>query len=239
MTLKQHQPTFADKVIAFNKSLRLNVILPDNIRVMNPFKENPQALSVSSAFYKKYYDDHRNRHMILGINPGRFGAGVTGVPFTDTKRMAAKCSLHVPDVTTHEPSSVFVYEFIEAYGGVEVFYKDFYINSPSPLGFVKQKENGKEVNFNYYDSKALQESIRDFMVASMKAHISKGIFQDAALCMGSGKNYQVLSKLNEEYGFFKRLIPIEHPRFIMQYRSANKHYYIDKYLTALKEISGL
>ncbi len=58
---------------------------------MNPFKENPDALAISSAFYKKYYDDHRMRRLILGINPGRFGAGVTGIPFTDTKRLTEKC----------------------------------------------------------------------------------------------------------------------------------------------------
>jgi len=49
---------------------------------MNPFRENPEALIVSGKFYKKYYNDNNPRFLILGINPGRFGAGVTGIPFT-------------------------------------------------------------------------------------------------------------------------------------------------------------
>ena len=48
--------TFADKVIEFNKSLNLNVSLPNNISVMNPFKENASALETSKSFYKKYYN---------------------------------------------------------------------------------------------------------------------------------------------------------------------------------------
>ncbi len=203
---------------------------------MNPFTENPEAFATSTAFYKKFYDDHRMRHLILGINPGRFGAGVTGIPFTDTKRLAKKCGLHIRGVSTHEPSSVFVYEVIEAYGGVEAFYKDFYINSPSPLGFVKTNDKGKEINFNYYDSKALQNLLQDFMVAAVRKHIAMGIFTDVAFCMGSGKNYQFLRRLNDRHHFFDRLIPLEHPRYVMQYRSKDKKFFVDKYLAALKNL---
>jgi hypothetical protein len=89
----------------------------------------------------------------LGINPGRFGAGVTGIPFTDTKRLEEKCWLTIEGLTTYEPSSVFVYDVIEAYGGVEKFYSDYYISSVCPLGFVKFNEKGKEINYNYYDSR--------------------------------------------------------------------------------------
>ena len=75
--------TFADNVIEFNKSLDFQGTLPRGIKIMNPFKDG-QIISISSSFYKKYYNDNRPRHFILGINPGRFGAGVTGIPFTDT-----------------------------------------------------------------------------------------------------------------------------------------------------------
>ena len=228
------EPSFAEKVIAFNAKLHLDVKLPEGIRVMNPFKENPEAFRVSSAFYRKFYNDHRKRYLILGINPGRFGAGVTGVPFTDTKRMEEKCGLSVGGQRTHEPSSVFVYEVIEAYGGVEAFYRDFYINSPSPLGFVKRTPEGKEVNFNYYDSRQLQNALEEFMTACIQAHIEMGTFTDKAFCMGSGKNHAYLSRLNARHGFFDRLIPLEHPRYVMQYQSKHKAYYLEKYLRALR-----
>ena len=155
--------TFADKIIAFNQSLDFKGKLPEGISLMNPFKGIDEILMVSSAFYKKYYNDHQQRHLILGINPGRFGAGVTGIPFTDTKRLKNECGLNYSGKETHEPSSVFVYEVIEAYGGVNPFYSDFYINSISPLGFTIADSKGKEKNYNYYDSKELTNAITEQM----------------------------------------------------------------------------
>ena len=94
--------TFADKVISFNKKVDFKGELPDGIRIMNPFKENKHSLEISSAFYKKYYDDFEPRHLIIGINPGRFGAGITGVPFTDTKRLLDECGLEFEGKATHD-----------------------------------------------------------------------------------------------------------------------------------------
>ncbi len=226
---------FAERVIAFNKALSLDIPLPEGIRVMNPFAENPQALAVSSAFYRKFYNDNNKRRLVLGINPGRFGAGVTGIPFTDTKRLLQKCGLSIDGMHTHEPSSVFVYEVIEAYGGVQKFYNDFYINSPSPLGFVKTGPNGKELNYNYYDSKELQLIVTPFMIKSIRKHIGLGIITDKAYCLGTGKNYDFLKRLNDKHRFFEQLIPLEHPRYVMQYKSRQKQFYIDKYLRALQK----
>ncbi len=141
--------TFADKILAFNNKLEFKGKLPRNIRVMNPFKNTSQINLITSRFYKKYYNDNRSRHMILGINPGRFGAGVTGVPFTDTKRLFEKCGIKAVALQTHEPSSVFIYDVIDAYGGVKKFYSNFYINSVCPLGFTFRNGKAKEVNYNY------------------------------------------------------------------------------------------
>lgn len=226
--------TFAERVISFNENLHLDEELPEGIRVMNPFTENPEALKLSSAFYRKFYNDNKKRSLILGINPGRFGAGVTGIPFTDTKRLSGKCGLSIQGKDTHEPSSVFIYDLIDAYGGVKKFYSDFYINSPCPLGFVKITEKGKEVNFNYYDSNELLKTVYPFMIKSMESHISAGINTDTAFCLGTGKNYKVLKDMNEQHDFFNTLIPLEHPRYIMQYQSQQKTEYIEKYLDALR-----
>ncbi len=227
--------TFAEKVITFNKNLKLDIELPAGIRIMNPFFENPEALEVSSAFYRKFYNDYNKRFLILGINPGRFGAGVTGIPFTDTKRLTEKCGLQIKNFSTHEPSSVFIYDVIAAYGGVKKFCSDFYINSPCPLGFVKANNSGKEVNFNYYDSKDLLSRIEPFLINSIKAHISKGINTEVSFCLGTGKNFKILNKLNQQHQFFKRLIPLEHPRYIMQYKSKFKQQYVNKYIEALSK----
>jgi hypothetical protein len=55
-------------------------------------------------------------------------------------------------------------------------------------------------------------------------------------CFGTGKNERFLRKLNDEHGFFKKIIALEHPRFIMQYKAMSKQVYIDKYLAAFGEI---
>lgn len=202
---------------------------------MNPFKENDEIIPISSSFYKKYYNDNKTRHIILGINPGRFGAGVTGVPFTDTKRLTNECGLKYSGKETHEPSSVFVYEVIEAYGGINKFYSDFYINSVCPLGFTNIDSKGKEKNYNYYDSKELTVAVETFIIESIKKQIEFGIQTDVCYCFGTGKNEKFLRLKNDEYGFFRSIIALEHPRYVMQYKARSKQEYIDKYIRAFRE----
>ena len=125
--------SFAEKIISFYQELDFGGSLPAGIKIMNPFRNNPEILPVISKFYCKFYNDNKIRHLILGINPGRFGAGVTGIPFTDTIRLKEKCSIDLPGVKSFETSSVFVYEMIDRYCGPEKFYGDFYISSVSPL----------------------------------------------------------------------------------------------------------
>ena len=230
--------TFADKVISFNKNISFKGSLPDNVSIMNPFKENKEALRISSEFYRKFYDDSNKRHVIFGINPGRFGAGITGVPFTDTKRLWSECGIEFPGKPTHEPSATFVYEVINQYGGVKKFYGDFYIQSLCPLGFTITNRLGKEINYNYYDSQELTRCVYDFMVANIKKQISFGISTDIGFLFGTGKNATFFKKLNDEFQFFKRVIPLEHPRFIMQYKSKSKELYVKKYIDALKQANG-
>ncbi|MDR3697730.1 SMUG2 DNA glycosylase family protein [Mucilaginibacter sp.] len=225
--------TFADKVILFNKTLSYTgPALPPGIRIMNPFKEFEQTIAIANTFYHKYYNDNNARHLILGINPGRFGGGITGIPFTDPKRLVSECHIDYKGKPAHEPSSVFVYEVINAFGGPEVFYKKFYINSLFPLGFTKVEANGKEKNYNYYDSKELLNTVSDAIVGNINKQVALGVSTDACFCFGTGKNENIFRRLNNEHGFFKKIVALEHPRFIMQYKALNKQFYIDKYLGA-------
>jgi hypothetical protein len=228
--------TFADNVISFNKQLDFKGTLPSGISIMNPFKESGYVVRLMEAFYRKYYNDKNKRHMILGINPGRFGGGVTGIPFTDSKRLKAICHIDYEGKETHEPSSVFIYEMIDAFGGPEKFYGHFYINSICPLGFTAKGKNSKEINYNYYDSKALTAAVYDFIVENIQKQIDLGNETDTCFCFGTGKNYQFLQKLNSQHGFFKKIVPLEHPRFIMQYKANSKQLYIDKYLEAFNAV---
>ncbi|HEX3009172.1 MAG TPA: uracil-DNA glycosylase family protein [Bacteroidales bacterium] len=203
---------------------------------MNPFKDYEDVLSISSSFYRKYYKDHRRRHLILGINPGRFGGGLTGVPFTDPKHLVANCGLEYAGSSAHEPSSVFVYEVIKAFGGEDEFYGKFYIHSICPLGLTLLQSNGKEVNCNYYDSKELQASLFDFIVDNLRTQVSFDVYTDVCFCLGTGKNERFLKELNKQFAFFEKIISLEHPRYIMQYKSKQKEAYIQKYVDAFTSV---
>jgi hypothetical protein len=228
--------TFADKAIDFARKLEYTGSpLPNGIRIMNPFRENPGVLAITETFYKKFYNDYRQRKLILGINPSRLGAGLTGIPFTDPKKLVSECGIDYQGKITHEPSSTFIYEMIKAYGGAQSFYRNFYINSPCPLGFTQLDEKGNERNYNYYDSMALFKAVESYMVDSLSKLTALGVRTDICYCLGIGKNEQFLTKLNNQHRFFDQIIALEHPRFIMQYKSVDKQNYIDKYLRILND----
>lgn len=224
----------AGKIISFYKDTHFEGKLPEGISVMNPFRTNPIVMEVVSQFYRKFYSDNRERHMILGINPGRFGAGTTGIHFTDTLRLEQKCGLSLHGIETYETSSVFMYDMIDRYGGPQKFYGDYYIGAVSPLGFTTANSKGKEVNFNYYDSKELVSSLMDFILESLRKQLEFGIFRDICFCLGTGKNFRFISDLNDSYHFFNEIVPLPHPRFIMQYRLKKKQLYINSYIEKLK-----
>lgn len=204
--------TWAKQIIAFNQSLKIEAKLPKGVVVLNPFADKV-TLELSKKFYNKYYNDNNPRTLILGINPGRFGAGLTGVPFTDPKKLEERCGIVNTLPKKAELSADFIWMMIDACGGPEIFFGRYYISSISPLGFTL---NGK--NLNYYDDKQLEQAITPFAVKALRKQISFGLQTDVCYCLGEGKNIQFLTRLNEEHHFFRTLIPLPHPRFIMQYR---------------------
>lgn len=228
--------TFAEKVVSFYSLLEFTGTLPGGVVIMNPFRENSKIIPVITQFYSKFYSDNNPRYIILGINPGRHGAGVTGIPFTDTKRLSENCGLSIPDVQTYETSSVFVYEMIEEYGGAEKFYSQFYISSVVPLGFTSVNLKGGVVNYNYYDSKKLTDSVYNFIIESLNKQLHFGIKRDVCFCLGTGQNYKFLLKLNSDLGIFQDIIPLEHPRYIMQYKTKQKQFYINNYIEEFHKV---
>ncbi|MCX6253165.1 MAG: DUF4918 family protein [Bacteroidia bacterium] len=228
--------TFAEKVISFCKELEYKGSLPPGISIMNPFRDNPQIIPVISQFYNKFYNDDKSRHLILGINPGRFGAGVTGIPFTDTKRLTEKCGLSIHGLETFETSSVFVYEMIDAFGGTRKFFNKFFISAVSPLGFTSVNANGRAINYNYYDSKKLTDAVLDFIIESLTRQLEFCIERNTCFCLGTGQNYKFLVLLNNKLKIFNKIIPLEHPRYIMQYKSKQKLSFINKYIEEFRRI---
>lgn len=240
MAQPDQSPTFAAKVNRFNAMLHFPGELPPGIEVMNPFRENDCATPASIAFYDKFYDDHQKRGILLGINPGRFGAGITGVPFTDPQRLRDCCGISLPQCPkAREPSSEFVYEVINLYGGVEKFFSRWYVNSICPLGFTKKGPKGTPVNYIFYDSPALEKAATPFILQTLPRQIDFGIHTQACVCMGMGKNSAFLAKINREKKFFKKIISVEHPRYIIQYKSGQRKDFAKKYLEILKSCEEL
>lgn len=230
--------TWSKNILKFLKGISLDENqLPDKISPLLPLEgENAKVIKrITKAFYEKYYNDSNKRRMIIGINPGRLGAGATGLPFTDTKRLEEFCLIEIPEVKTHEPSSVFVYEVIEAFGGAQAFYEQFYITSVCAIGFVIEKSPNKFVNYNYYDSKELTKAVEPFIIEKMREQIAFGVDTSVAYCLGTGKNYKYLNALNKQEKFFDEIVPLEHPRYVMQYKNKSKQLYIDKFLNAFAQ----
>jgi hypothetical protein len=229
--------TFADRVKAFNRSLKLTAKLPKNIGVLNPFKEEAIALQCADVFYEKYYNDNEKRYGIFGINPGRFGGGLTGVPFTDFKRLQEVCGIDAQGYSSNEPSSLFIYKMIAAMGGADSFYKHFYINSLCPLGFIITRSPGKWVNYNYYDDPELYTAVKPFMVKTLKPQIALGLHTSKAFCLGK-KNYTYFVKLNAEQKLFDEIIELPHPRFVVQYKFKMIDEYVAAYCDQLSLVFG-
>ena len=234
MTMTDNNEThlsMAERIIDFNRGLTYSGQLPTGFAVLNPYTDHPETMEVMGAFYRKFYADNHRRRFIIGINPSRNGAGVTGVPFTDTKRLASECGISMVSARTHEVSSVFVYDMISQYGGVSRFYKDFYINSPFPLAIVRADRSGKQLNANYYDDPQLFAMVKDFMIDSLRKHIGLNLDTSEVFILGK-KNALFIQKLNKEAKLFDKMTVLEHPRYIEQYKSKDKQAYIDKYLSA-------
>ena len=223
-------PTVAQSIIKFYKSLNAPADLPKTVEVLHP-QADESVIQVVEDFYTKYYSDNNPRHLVIGINPGRFGAGTTGINFTGPKQLTEFCGIEHPFKLRSELSAEFIYEMITAFGGCEKFYGRFFITSVSPLGFVK---NG--VNLNYYDDPGLAASLRPWIIEKFREQLLFAGKQKACICVGGEKNYKYLKGINDECGFFDRILPVAHPRFIMQYRRKQIQDYVREYLAALDEL---
>jgi hypothetical protein len=196
---------------------------------MNPFTE-AGAWQLTQTFYNTFYNDTHARTFIFGINPGRFGGGVTGVPFTDPIRLKDACGIDNDLARKAELSSQFVYAVIDAYGGPTAFYRDFFITALSPLGFTKDG-----VNLNYYDDKELLKDSEPFMIDCINRQLETiTTTQEVCFCLGEGTNYKIFQKLNSKHGFFKQIVPLPHPRWVMQYRRKRLDEFVQLYVSKLK-----
>src|SRR5262249_1243902 len=137
--------TIGEGITRFYQNLAPPKKLPANVELLFP-QQSKEVMEVVEIFFKKFYNDNRERRLLFGIKPGRFGAGTTGINFTAPRQLKEFCGIaHAFKENQSELSAEFIYDMIQAYGGVKKFYSNYFITSISPLGFIK---NG--INLNYY-----------------------------------------------------------------------------------------
>lgn len=207
--------TFADKILSFYDGLPSRLPIPKGVELIYPFDEDG-VRDAMGQFYRQYFNDQDNRIFIFGINPGRFGAGITGIPFTDPVILESQCGIKNDWDKKNELSSIFVYDFINAMGGADFFYSKFIISSVCPLGFLK---DGK--NYNYYDDQVLFKKLEPFIFESIQKQLDIFCDRRVAFSLGKGKNYRVFKDMNDKKGWFDKIIPLPHPRWVMQYQRRN------------------
>jgi hypothetical protein len=217
-------------ILQFYKNLSPKLKLPAGVHIMNPFAD-AVSRQLAETFYHTFYNDHQPRTFIFGINPGRFGGGVTGIPFTDPIRLKEVCGIDSDLPKKAELSSHFIYAVIEAFGGPAAFYQHFYITALSPLGFTK---NG--VNLNYYDDRELLKDSEPFIVQCIIDQLKTiATSREVCYCLGEGTNYKIFQRINKQHAFFKEIIPLPHPRFIMQYRRKKVDEFVKLYIEKLSK----
>ena len=190
---------------------------------MNPYT-NRDVRRYVRAFLERFCSDGEQRLLVLGINPGRFGSGITGVTFTDPVALADSCGIANDLPRRRELSSIFVYDLIQRLGGPAPFYRRFFLTAVCPLGFTRDGRN-----LNYYDEPALARAVTPFIVRTMAQQLALGARRDHAVVFGRGQNHRFLQRLNDEHGWFGELHAIDHPRFILQYRRKQSGAYAARY----------
>lgn len=218
--------TFSDKATKYFCNLKSPDLKVDGVSLINPY-QNEDVKEAIKSFFNKFYYDNNKRLFIIGINPGRFGGGLTGIAFSDPVALREHCKIENHLGSRKELSSKFIYTVIEIFGGPKKFFGKVFLTALYPLAIIK---NGK--NYNYYDDKLMAEKIRSAIIKNIKTQIDFGAKRDFAILLGK-KNADYFKRINDEHGFFQNFFVLEHPRYIMQYRLKHLDSYINKYISAI------
>ena len=222
--------TFSEQILDFYFSMPRSLPLPNGVETIYPF-ENEETQRVMKSFFNTYYNDTKPRTYLIGINPGRLGSGITGIGFADGYHLEAYCDIPNSFDKRVEISAAFMFEVMEAYGGVEVFYKDFFFTTVMPLGLLKNNKN-----YNYYDDLETQNTLEPFIEETLLKQMSFPQAKPNIICVGQGKNFKYLKAFNDKHKCFESIEVVPHPRWVMQYRRKEKQQYIDTYLEVFQRM---
>jgi hypothetical protein len=221
--MQQRANTFAGRVLNFYENNP--GWTSGNMVITSPWTE-PAKRTAITEFYQKFFSDDSPRTYILGINPGRYTATSTGVPYTDGYALEHTCRIANSFAKSREMVAKFIERVVAAYGGAEEFYADFYAGAVFPFEILLE---GKYRN--YYASDVwdeLEDAIID-LLEQMAEFGSNG----RVVILGSGLNKKFFDKLNAKLGLFEVVGVLDHPRYLMQYKSGLDAH-VQKYVDTLK-----
>ena len=164
---------------------------------------------------------------------------MTGISFTTPQNLRRYCGIANDLRDTPELSSRFIYQVVEAFGGAKAFYGQFFLTSLFPLALIKNGpardgKSGGPKNYNFYDDRLTTEALWPAITETVRTQTGFGCNRTVAVCLGR-KNETYLRRLNEQQGFFDRILTLDHPRYIMQYKSKDMPRYLDRYIATLHE----
>lgn len=223
---------FGQRIEQFLTSLTLDVQLPTGFEVMQPYADPAVQFNIHAMCLRYYVDTPKPRLAVWGINPGRLGGGITGLSFTDP--YALFHLLHIGPETSmrREPSATFIQMVIEAYGGAVDFYRDVFLSAISPLGFIKDGNN-----INFYDDPSLAKAIVPFAIDCVGKQTAAGLRKDACIVLGSGKLRAFVEREIVPVVGYTRVVYLDHPRFVMQYRRKAAMQYVEQYVGAIRSLT--
>ena len=201
-----------------------NTLKSKNIRILSEFLDNEKNII---EFHKKYVEPNSPKIVICGINPGRKGAGKTGIPFIDF----ASLTRMLPDIKENdsEQTAKFFFSVIQKIG-IENFYKNFHVTNLSWFGFSRIDKN-KNVN---YDNEDIPAEIKNCLIDKFVEEMEL-INPDYIITLSKDVLYELKSlkeqkKISSEIG-----ARLNHPSWITTYRSKDINMWKIKYVETLSE----
>ena len=221
--------SFGSRISRFLTNLKLDISLPSDFKILDPYA-SPEVRRVVTEFCSRYYTGNAPRISAWGINPGRFGGGITGLSFTDP--FALKNQLHIGTAIEgrRELSAEFISMVIEAVGGPREFYSKVFLSALCPLGFIRDGNN-----INFYDDAELHRKIVPFILDCMNEQIEVGIRKDICIVLGTGKLKKTMERDINPSIQFEKIIYLDHPRFVMQYKRKSVEEYVKRYAEAFAQ----
>ncbi len=198
-----------------NDDTFLRLLGEHEVCVLSDFILNEEGIN---SFWQTYYGDTVPRVVICGINPGRHGAGKTGIPFVDFQSLSQLIT--GIDRQDSERSAEFFFQVVRQYG-LEAFFRSFYVTNVASVGFIR---DGKNLNYNELPESALKVVEQNFMQEM------ETIQPTHVISLGEVVQNTVRKLLPANVDCSMRL---PHPAWVTTYRGKEIHEWTTRYLTML------